>query len=391
MNAKQPEPVIEPVSKNGEEKLTTIYALIDPRNGELFYVGKSNNPSQRLYKHLSHPLNSGNAMRFKGITAAGLLPEIVTLEICPIGIWEDRERFWISKMRDDGVRLTNLTDGGNGKGDISEREHEARVRAWTPERREAMSKWAKAKNSDPVIMAENIRRMKERMTDPKNRAKCAEGIRKKFAEDMEFRKAHAERMKARSTDPIFAARRLKRLEKLNADPKFIQAKRDRLKKMLLDPAMIVKRAAASSRVITKLNADPEFRAKRNQELKKRHCDPEFAAARDARLKALHANPEFTKKISEQAKIHIRKLHADPKFRAAHADRCRIRMKRLWENQDFRDRKKEERERHNSDPIFLDKQRRGREEYQMRVVKFRRAGYSYRDAQKIAAAKKNYRQ
>ena len=95
-----------------------IYKLIDPTNNEIRYIGKTKNSlKKRLYEHLTKrnlvPKTHKNHW-IKQLLKLGLKPKIETLEITDINNWEGREMFHIKKLRDNGVNLTNLTDGGDG-------------------------------------------------------------------------------------------------------------------------------------------------------------------------------------------------------------------------------------------------------------------------------------
>lgn len=100
------------------QNITTIYALIDPDNGHVRYVGKTIYlPERRLTFHINTiPKNAHlpSARWLKKLTASGKRPSITILETVPIGNdWKDRERFWIANFRPNG-KLLNLTDGGEG-------------------------------------------------------------------------------------------------------------------------------------------------------------------------------------------------------------------------------------------------------------------------------------
>ena len=56
---------------------TYIYALVDPRTREIFYIGKANQPEKRLTGHLSGSRSSVRKRRvIEAIIAAGLRPEV---------------------------------------------------------------------------------------------------------------------------------------------------------------------------------------------------------------------------------------------------------------------------------------------------------------------------
>jgi hypothetical protein len=97
-------------------KAVTIYALVDPRDGRVRYVGASTDPSRRLREHLRtarRHLRNGSEFPVYGwlgeLLSAGLRPELRTLEVVPgreeqpgeYGFREavEAERRWIRRHR----------------------------------------------------------------------------------------------------------------------------------------------------------------------------------------------------------------------------------------------------------------------------------------------------
>lgn len=97
------------------ERRWKIYTLNDPRTGEVRYVGMTHRAA-RLYEHVYRPKRERThvACWIKSLSDAGLRPSMVVLEEGVGPSWAERERYWISEMRRLSVRLTNLTDGGEG-------------------------------------------------------------------------------------------------------------------------------------------------------------------------------------------------------------------------------------------------------------------------------------
>lgn len=94
---------------------TFIYALVDPRDLRVRYVGKSHDPDNRLRYHMMcHTNNAHLNSWLSQLIRAGLQPLVRIIEECPVSKWKQRERFWISSFRQRGVRLTNKADGGQG-------------------------------------------------------------------------------------------------------------------------------------------------------------------------------------------------------------------------------------------------------------------------------------
>ena len=99
-------------------QLTTfIYALLDPRDGTLRYVGKSNNPTVRRYEHVCASQLFAKTHRnnwIKSLLENGHKPEMVVLEEVPSSEWKTSESWWIEYWKFLGANLVNGTSGGDG-------------------------------------------------------------------------------------------------------------------------------------------------------------------------------------------------------------------------------------------------------------------------------------
>jgi hypothetical protein len=91
-----------------------IYALCDPRDGAIRYVGKTNNLARRLKNHRNEKKEFHKSHWLKLLTSLQLNPIIRILEETCESCWRDRERWWIKHCREIGCDLTNHTDGGDG-------------------------------------------------------------------------------------------------------------------------------------------------------------------------------------------------------------------------------------------------------------------------------------
>jgi len=88
-----------------------IYALIDPRDGKAFYVGKTTSPENRMSKHrsLSGPTeNAAKKARVRELRELGLAPQMQILEKAPRRVSGFREIYWIRHYLSKGHSLTNI-------------------------------------------------------------------------------------------------------------------------------------------------------------------------------------------------------------------------------------------------------------------------------------------
>lgn len=142
------------MSKATAPIVARIYALVDPRDKQVRYVGMTTQPLRERYgAHLrdcradtyrSHWINALRALALK--------PIMVELETVPINDRADAERRWIAFYRGTGVRLVNATDGGEGtlglKKSLAERlaiGEASRRRFQDPQARVAVSRVHKGK------------------------------------------------------------------------------------------------------------------------------------------------------------------------------------------------------------------------------------------------------
>lgn len=98
-------------------RLVFVYALVDPTNEEVRYVGWTINPESRLKDHLKVAQNGRERNHrtnwILSLLKQGQQPIIRVLE-SEVSDFAGRERYWISHFRSLGCKLTNGTDGGEG-------------------------------------------------------------------------------------------------------------------------------------------------------------------------------------------------------------------------------------------------------------------------------------
>lgn len=123
-----------------------IYGLIDPRDGQLRYVGKSATGMGR-----PKSLHSAYCLAWeRQLRARGLKPDIEVLEEHESAeALPEAERYFIAYFRFIGCRLTNLTAGGDGGA--------TRHGPHTPESKVLMSIAMKGKNTAPKPLSVRLK------------------------------------------------------------------------------------------------------------------------------------------------------------------------------------------------------------------------------------------
>jgi predicted GIY-YIG superfamily endonuclease/predicted DNA-binding protein YlxM (UPF0122 family) len=95
------------------EKTTYIYTISD-ENGNIRYIGKSNNPKRRIYQHINEKFNKHKYNWLQSIIKRGEFPKIEVIEEVPESEWQIHEVYWISQFKSWGFNLINKTTGGDG-------------------------------------------------------------------------------------------------------------------------------------------------------------------------------------------------------------------------------------------------------------------------------------
>jgi len=85
-----------------------IYRLIDPRNEQIRYIGKTVNPLNRLKQHLGSSKNPHMNMWIDCLIDQNLIPKIDFIERTSTGLSHSRERFWINHYLSMGCDLINI-------------------------------------------------------------------------------------------------------------------------------------------------------------------------------------------------------------------------------------------------------------------------------------------
>lgn len=97
-----------------DDRKIWIYGLIDPRNNEVKYVGKTFRLERRFKDHLNEKGNTLKTAWIKKLKKLNLIPELFILDETNIEKCDDLEIYWICQMKTWGFSLKNMTNGGNG-------------------------------------------------------------------------------------------------------------------------------------------------------------------------------------------------------------------------------------------------------------------------------------
>jgi len=100
-------------------KYTYIYSLIDPRNGDIRYIGKTNNTKLRLSNHLVEKHKTYKVNWIKSLKKINLKPILEILDKVLIEDWQFWEQHYISLYKSWGFKLTNSTNGGDGNKSVN--------------------------------------------------------------------------------------------------------------------------------------------------------------------------------------------------------------------------------------------------------------------------------
>jgi group I intron endonuclease len=95
-----------------------VYALVDPRNGEIRYVGKSSNglkrPKAHFYPSSREKLKLPVYHWINKLIKLGMTPTIEILEESQACALPHVKMYYINLCKKEGNRLLNMTDGGEG-------------------------------------------------------------------------------------------------------------------------------------------------------------------------------------------------------------------------------------------------------------------------------------
>jgi len=210
-----------------------IYGLVDGE-GNLFYVGKTQNPRQRL-----------NAHRCKyGKSISIYIIEEVTQQD-----WEEKERYWIEELRDRGYKLLNILPGGDSPPDCT-------GRILSDATKEKISKAHIGQRHSDATKQKLSRLAKQRCRMPAYREKMRKNARQYWAV-LSHREEASERQKKHCQDPEVIRRLRDATTRLWQDPVYRESLCEIHRKRCQDPAVLEQMSMISKRQWE----DPEYRAK----------------------------------------------------------------------------------------------------------------------------------
>lgn len=154
-----------------------IYALVDPTNNEVRYIGQTTNPlNRRLSQHLWDQRNSHRAAWINSLKQKELKPKIVLIEE---GEWtqeecDQKEIFWISWGRENFSNLTNHANGGsvNYLSEETRQMHSERMKRWHKENPGGVRQPGFTHSEETRTLLSQ--KAKEQWSDPENRKKKSE-------------------------------------------------------------------------------------------------------------------------------------------------------------------------------------------------------------------------
>mgnify|MGYP000976296680 CR=1 FL=1 len=115
------------MEKNSKKQF--IYSLVDPVTNEVRYIGKTSDLKNRYSRHLQkcylekYDKNTYKSNWIKSLLKVGEKPIMNIIQECDSSNVNELEIYWINKFKNDGYRLTNLSEGGEFGVDWNGRKH----------------------------------------------------------------------------------------------------------------------------------------------------------------------------------------------------------------------------------------------------------------------------
>jgi len=142
-------------------KKTFIYGLVSKKKPDIIrYVGKSDNPEHRKKRHIhntKYDFKKNKKLTHKDywIIKENYQIDFIILEECDKIIWQEREKYYLSKFNN----LTNTSEGGEGGSGIKYKMSYTEVKDWVKQNLKvtSKSKWYININNIPDFIPSNPR------------------------------------------------------------------------------------------------------------------------------------------------------------------------------------------------------------------------------------------
>ncbi len=186
--------------------MAVIYALEDPRDGELRYIGFTSAPGRRFREHVHEALRTKIKNHrydwIRSLLRDGLSPVGRVIVECPKEEAPLLERICIAVYRALGFNLVNCTDGGEGvHGYVYSDETRAKMAAAARGNKNSVGH--RHTEGSKLKMSESQKRVGNRppshkgvKASPETRAKMAESHRRRYQESPELRARLSDVMKS---------------------------------------------------------------------------------------------------------------------------------------------------------------------------------------------------
>ena len=275
--------------KDKDQNRFYVYTHARP-DGSVFYVGKGcGNRSTSKANRNKHHMNITSKYGWENVLVTIVASNITEDEAFRL------ECDTIRTLKSSGVRLANISEGGEGPSGLVHRPDsrakmvESQRRAWEvpgrrdaaranlraisslPHVKQARSEFGKKLLSDPKFKEAWVAASRARNADPEFQAKAAEGLRRKFATDMEFVDSLRARTKNMWANPEWRASRISQMSTLANSGEVVERNR---------------------RIISKVNDSPRHRSSQQKASRETSRRPEIQAARRSRILNVMSDPEL---------------------------------------------------------------------------------------------------
>lgn len=177
-----------PMYRQMEGDWVYIYALADPIDGIVRYIGKSIRPNERLTNHCNEKPTCHRTKWIQKMIREGRRPIISIFgKLDPKEDWQDVEKGWIAFAKKYDWNIVNGTDGGDGVCGLNPESRERVRMAWvgrkhSDETKRKLSLVRRGRKHGQAFRDKMKIRMKDRYFSPSHRNSLSQAIRK-FTDD----------------------------------------------------------------------------------------------------------------------------------------------------------------------------------------------------------------